>query len=153
MLPSPSQIKLCVIFSSYLHTLLNVCLRLCVCVRACVRACVCVCVCVCYAQSTRSMMRLKANPGFIVRLNFATRCEYSRSGHPCPSLCAAICHSAAVLSAGTRCANSRNAVSKCLTPLQLSRIYTKPKQRPCGAHSNLPTSHNTWFPVCKRRFH
>ena len=79
---------------------------------------------------------------------FATHCKYFRSGHP--SLCAAISHTAAVLSVGTRCENSRSAVSKINTALAFA--FT-PKQRPCGAHSNLPMSHNTWFPVCKIWFH
>ena len=81
---------------------------------------------------------------------FVTRCEYSRSGHLYPSLCAVISHTAAVLSAGTRCKNSHSAVSK----INTAPAFTfTPKQRPCRAHSNLPASHNTWFPVCKRWFH
>ena len=81
---------------------------------------------------------------------FAPRCKYSHSGHLCPSLCTAISHTAAVLSAGMRCENSRSTVSKINTTLAFA--FT-PKQRPCHAHSSLPPSHNTRFPVCKRRFH
>ena len=81
---------------------------------------------------------------------FATHCEYSHSRHLYPVLCAAISHAAAVLSAGTHCENSCSAVSKINTAPAFA--FT-PKQRPCRAHSSLPTSHNTWFPVCKRWFH
>ena len=59
-------------------------------------------------------------------LSFAMRCDISRRG------------------------SSVSAVSKINTAPTFA--FT-PKQRPCGAHSNLPTSHNTWFSVCKGQFH